>query len=198
MGKEEKKEDCLSCCKCVMQLQLWSSHLCPLVPILFSISSFSRWWKCGQEFWSFTSWFYSPGLHQWWRRQHWPQQGHFQTRSNVSPGQCCCQSSGGQCQWHLKQCQWQVVVRKTVATSVRLRESAAQSSCTHSWKPKLNTTKLSHNIDGWLLCARFCPGPEISLESNSVQTLQRSFGWDYKSGSPCVYIYACKKITYAC
>ena len=32
--------------------------------------------------------------------------------------------------------------------------------------------------------ARLCACPEISSESNSVQTLQKSFGWDYKPRSP--------------
>ena len=40
------------------------------------------------------------------------------------------------------------------------------------------------------LVQMFCAGPE----SDPVRTLQKSFGWDYKPRSPCVY--ACKNITY--
>ena len=44
--------------------------------------------------------------------------------------------------------------------------------------------KRGHQMDGWLLCTRLCACPEISSVSNSVQTLQKSFRWDYKLGSP--------------
>ena len=40
----------------------------------------------------------------------------------------------------------------------------------HSQKPKLNTIKPDHQMDGWPLCARLRSCPEISQESNSVQT----------------------------
>ena len=45
-------------------------------------------------------------------------------------------------------------------------------------------------MDVWPLRARLCARPEISPESNSVQTLQKSFGWDYKPRSlACIYAY---------
>ena len=46
-------------------------------------------------------------------------------------------------------------------------------------KAKLNMTKHGHHMDRWLLRARLGPCPEISSESNSVQTLQNIFGRDY-------------------
>ena len=59
-------------------------------------------------------------------------------------------------------------------------ESVAHSKCTHSRKPELSTIEYGHQMDGWLLCARLCTCPEIFPELNSVQTLQKSFRWDYK------------------
>ena len=44
-------------------------------------------------------------------------------------------------------------------------------------------------MDGWLLCAMLFIYPEISPASNSVQTLQKSFGWHYEPRYPCVCIY---------
>ena len=63
-------------------------------------------------------------------------------------------------------------------------ESVAQSKRTRSRRPKLSTIDRGHQIDRWPLRARFCARPEISLESKSVQILQKSFGWDYKPRSP--------------
>ena len=59
-----------------------------------------------------------------------------------------------------------------------------------SWKPMLRTIKHGHQMDGWPLCARLCRHPEISLESNSVQTLQKPFGWDYEPKSPDMCMHA--------
>ena len=63
------------------------------------------------------------------------------------------------------------------------------SKSTRSRKPKpLNTLERSHR--GWIgyewpLRAMLCAARlEISPESNSLQTLQKSFGWDYKPRSP--------------
>ena len=47
---------------------------------------------------------------------------------------------------------------------------------------KASIIKHGHQIDGWLLCAGLCACPEISLESDSLQTRQKSFGWDRSSG----------------
>ena len=47
-------------------------------------------------------------------------------------------------------------------------------------KAKSVTIQRGHNMDGWPLCARLCAHPKNSPEGNSVQTLQKSFGWDYK------------------
>ena len=41
-----------------------------------------------------------------------------------------------------------------------------------------------YQTDGWPLRARLYARPEISPESNSVQTLQKSFGGDCKPTSP--------------
>ena len=60
-----------------------------------------------------------------------------------------------------------------------------------SQRPKLSTIKCGHKMDGWPLCARFCACNEISPES--VQTLQKSFGWDHKLRSP-VCVCVCKKL----
>ena len=62
-------------------------------------------------------------------------------------------------------------------------ESVAQSKSTHSQKAKLSTIVRGHQMDGWPLLDRLCAHPEISLESNSVQTPQNSFRWDYKPRS---------------
>ena len=45
-------------------------------------------------------------------------------------------------------------------------------------------------MDGWLLPARFCTHLDISRESNSAQTRQQSFEWDYKPRPPNVYRHA--------
>ena len=39
------------------------------------------------------------------------------------------------------------------------------------------------SVPWWVtvICARLCARPNISPESNSVQTLRKSFGWDYKT-----------------
>ena len=46
-----------------------------------------------------------------------------------------------------------------------------------------STIESCHQMDGWPPHARLCAHPEISLESDSVQTLQKSFRWDYKPRS---------------
>ena len=62
-------------------------------------------------------------------------------------------------------------------------------------KAKLSITEHGHHMDRWLLCTRLCA--LRFLVSNSVQTLQKSFRWDYKNqGLPCKY--ACEKITDIC
>ena len=66
----------------------------------------------------------------------------------------------------------------------RGEESVVQSKRTHSQKPKLSTIECGHQMDGWLLCAQLCAWPEIPLESNSMQSLQKSFGWGYKLSPP--------------
>ena len=72
-------------------------------------------------------------------------------------------------------------------------ESVVRSDSTCSQKPKWSTTERGHQKNGWLLYARFCARPETSPESNSVQTLQNSFSWDYKLRSPrYIYIPGCK------
>ena len=48
-------------------------------------------------------------------------------------------------------------------------------------------------MPGWPLRARLCTCPEISPESNSVQTLQKSFGWDYTETEVPRVRYARKK-----
>ena len=49
-------------------------------------------------------------------------------------------------------------------------------------------------MDGWPFRTRLCARPEISSESNSVQTLRKFFGWDYlNQGPPCVYASKKKK-----
>ena len=58
-------------------------------------------------------------------------------------------------------------------------ESVAQGKSTRSWKSKLSMIKCGHQMDGWLLCGGLCTCHGISLESDSVQTLQESFRWEY-------------------
>ena len=50
----------------------------------------------------------------------------------------------------------------------------AQSTSTRSRRPELSTMERGHQTDGLLLCAGLCASLEISPESDSVQTLQRS------------------------
>ena len=50
-----------------------------------------------------------------------------------------------------------------------------------SQKPKLSVIRCGHQVDGWPLCPRLC-AREISLESVSAQTQQKSFGWEYEIG----------------
>ena len=49
--------------------------------------------------------------------------------------------------------------------------------------PTLRTMERGHQTDGWPLCARLSARPEISLESNSVQTLQNSSDESINRGS---------------
>ena len=55
--------------------------------------------------------------------------------------------------------------------------------------PALRTMERGHQTDGWPLCARLSARPEISPESNSVQTLQRSADESINRGSR-VYTHA--------
>ena len=55
-------------------------------------------------------------------------------------------------------------------------ESVAESKSNCSRKPKLSTIEYSQQMDVLPLCARLCAHSEISVESNSVQTLQKSYG----------------------
>ena len=64
-------------------------------------------------------------------------------------------------------------------------ESVAQSKSTYSQKPQLGMIEHGHQMDGWPLHTRTCTHLEISPETNSVQTLQKSF---YKV--PRVYMHA--------
>ena len=63
---------------------------------------------------------------------------------------------------------------QTVAVSAG--ESVAQSKSTRSPKPELSTMERGHQMEGWPLRPRLCARPQISPESNSVQSLQKSFG----------------------
>ena len=58
---------------------------------------------------------------------------------------------------------------------------------------KLSLTKHGHHVDGWPLHSGLHAHPKISLESKSVQTLQKPFGWDL-SEVPCV----CKRMQKDC
>ena len=78
----------------------------------------------------------------------------------------------------------------------RGEESVVQSKSTRSQKPKLSTIECGHQMGGWLLCAQLCAWPEIPLESNSVQSLQKYFGWGYKLRPPPVYTHAQKSHTH--
>ena len=54
-----------------------------------------------------------------------------------------------------------------------------RSTCSWKW----NMVERGYLMERWLLRARLCAHPEISLASNSVQTLQKAFGWDCKPKS---------------
>ena len=71
----------------------------------------------------------------------------------------------------------------------------AQSNSIRSRKPKLSTDERGHQMDGWSLRAGLCGRPEISLESDSVQTLTKSPSDETINREPRVYTHA-KKITY--
>ena len=82
-------------------------------------------------------------------------------------------------------------------------ETLCQLSRILSWKSlrckakySLSKAQVKHMIEhdhqmdwGPLLFARLCTSPEICSESNSLQTLQKSFGWDYKPRSPMCIIH---------
>ena len=56
------------------------------------------------------------------------------------------------------------------------------SKSTYSQKAKISTMKRGYKMDGWPLHARLCT--LRFLQSDSVQTLQKSFRWDYKEAPP--------------
>ena len=155
-GKKDKKKR-KKCCKCVMQSQLWSSHFStyPLLHHLFPgdeenvdknsiyLQADSTAQACisGEEDNTDPSTVTSMSV---------------QVSAAASPqGDSDISSNVTVKEWWERQ--WQ--------PSMKLKELAAQSSCTHSRKPKLNTTWMGD------LRARFCASSEIFLESNSVQTL---------------------------
>ena len=76
---------------------------------------------------------------------------------------------------------------------VRSGESVVQSKSIRPRKPKLSTSALGHQMDGRPLCARLCALPEISPESNSVQTLQKSFRVRLQTEVPRVYYRHAKR-----
>ena len=63
-------------------------------------------------------------------------------------------------------------------------------------KAKSSTIQRGHGMDGRPLCARLCARPKNSLEGNSVQTLQKSFGWDCKLRYPHVHTHAKRSHTH--
>ena len=67
-------------------------------------------------------------------------------------------------------------------------ESMAQSKSAHSPKP---SEARSSAVTAWM--GDCCTCPEISLESNSVQSLQKSLKWDHKPEVLLVYTYPFKK-----
>ena len=79
---------------------------------------------------------------------------------------------------------WSTYVLRLYRDLKNPEESVEQNKSTRSRKPELSTMDRSHQMDGWPFRVRLCASPEISSESNSVQTLQKSFGWDYKSKPP--------------
>ena len=61
----------------------------------------------------------------------------------------------------------------------------------------LSTIECGQQIDGSLLRARLWARPEISPESNSVQSLQKSLGWNYKPKSHlCIHTHANRSHTH--
>ena len=66
----------------------------------------------------------------------------------------------------------QVVLALEVAA---WRVSGAEQEYSLS-KARVIHVECGHQMNGWPLCARLCTLLEISSESNSVQTLQTSFG----------------------
>ena len=54
--------------------------------------------------------------------------------------------------------------RTSPLTHITIGESVVQSKSTHSQRPKLSMIECGHQMDGWLLCARLCTHPEVSLE----------------------------------
>ena len=72
----------------------------------------------------------------------------------------------------------------------------AHSNSIRSRKPKLSTTERGHQMDGWPLRARLCGRPEISLESNCVQTLTKSPSDETINRGPRVYTHAKRSHTH--
>ena len=62
-----------------------------------------------------------------------------------------------------------------------------QRQPTRSWRPKLSKIQRGHQMDGWRLRSRLCAHPEISPESNSVQTQKSSSNETINRGPPRVY-----------
>ena len=62
-------------------------------------------------------------------------------------------------------------------------ERVAQRKSTR-YKSRVKYIRHGHYMEEQPLCARLCAHPDISLESDSVQTLPNSFRWDCKLRSP--------------
>ena len=75
-----------------------------------------------------------------------------------------------------------------------LEESVSQSKSTLSQKPKLSMIERGHQMDRWQLRARVCAWPEISSESNSLQTLQKYCMANPSQFYTCPYRVRCKQV----
>ena len=74
------------------------------------------------------------------------------------------------------------------------REGGAQQEHSLS-KAKLRLIEHGHDMDGWPLCATLCACPEISLESNSGQTI-KVFPMRLRTELPHVSTYAKRSHTH--
>ena len=101
---------------------------------------------------------------------------------------CCCP------RFNVTSCKDFLIFLKLIWTG----ESVVQSKSTRSQKPKLSAVEHGHPLDGWPLGARLCILLRF-LQSNSVQTLQKSFGWYYKPRSPvCIHMHTLKILCSPC